>query len=69
MERCLHSGLFSSQKVHIDSSMRWKLFSLYGLKGVLKNPSFYTDLKNVHLTLIKSASKTVLLIYHSQFFK
>ncbi len=26
---CLHFGLFSSQKVHIDSSMRLKLFFLW----------------------------------------
>jgi hypothetical protein len=43
----LHFGLFNSQKVHIGSS-----------KGVSKNLSFYTDFKNVHLTLEKSIQKS-----------
>jgi hypothetical protein len=27
------------------------------MNGVLKNPSFHTDFKNVHMTLVKSAPK------------
>ncbi len=32
-------------------------FSLYRSNGVPKNPSFYTDFKNVHLTFVKSSPK------------
>jgi hypothetical protein len=31
--------------------------SLNSLNGVSKNPSFYTEFKNVHLTFVKSAPK------------
>ncbi len=36
------------------------LFSLIRSNGVSKNPSFHTDFKNVHMTLVKSAPKKVL---------
>ncbi len=32
-------------------------FSLMRSNEVLKNPSFHTDFKNVHMTLVKSAPK------------
>ncbi len=32
-------------------------FSLIRSNGVSKNPSFHTDFKNVHMTLVKSAPK------------
>jgi hypothetical protein len=39
--------------------MGGKLFSLNKLNGVSKNPSFFTYFKDVHLTLVKSATKNV----------
>ncbi len=39
------------------TSMRCNLFSLIRSNGVSKNPSFLTDFKNVHMTLVKSAPK------------
>ncbi len=35
----------------------WTLFCLNKLNGASKNPSFSTDFKNVHMTLVKSAPK------------
>jgi hypothetical protein len=32
-------------------------FSLIRSNGVSKNPTFHTDFKNVHMTLVKSAPK------------
>ncbi len=50
-------GLFSSLKVHIDLTMRRKLFSLIRSNVVSKNLSSHTDFKNVHMTFVKSAPK------------
>ncbi len=36
------------------------LFSLNRSNGASKNPSFRTDFKNVHMTIVKSAQKKVL---------
>ncbi len=35
-------------------------FSLIRSNGLSKNPSFHTDFKNVHMTLVKSAPKKIL---------
>jgi hypothetical protein len=53
--------------------MRGKPFTLNRSNGVENNLSFYTDFKNVHLTLVKIAPKKVLpmkpiFLGHSQFF-
>ncbi len=43
--------------VHTDSSMRVILFFFELGRMGYKNPSFYADFKNVHLTLVTSALK------------
>jgi hypothetical protein len=48
--------LFSSQK----SSLSLLSDGNFWLNGASKNPSFRTDFKNVHMTLVKSAPKRVL---------
>jgi hypothetical protein len=49
--------LFQLLKKFFVPSQRWKLFSLNRSNGESKNPSFRTDFKNVHMTLVKSVRK------------
>ncbi len=53
--------LFSSQKSSFSLIRDDNFFSLNRSNGASKNPSFRTDFKNVHMTLVKSAPKKVLV--------
>jgi hypothetical protein len=48
---------FSSQKKSLSLLRDENFFSLNRSNGASKNPSFRTDFKNVHMTLVKSAPK------------
>jgi hypothetical protein len=49
--------LLSSQKGSLFLLQYENIISLNKSNGVSKNPSFHTDFKNVHMTLVKSAPK------------
>ncbi len=48
---------FSSQRRSLSLLRDENFFSLNRSNGASKNPSFCTDFKNVHMTLVKSAPK------------
>jgi hypothetical protein len=48
---------FSSQKSSLSLLRDENFFSLNRSNGTSKNPSFRTDFKNLHMTLVKSAPK------------
>ena len=52
-----HLTFFSSQKSSLSLLRDENFFSLNRSNGASKNPSFCTDFKNVHMTLVKSALK------------
>jgi hypothetical protein len=49
--------LSSSQKISLSLLRDENFFSLNRSNGASKNPSFRTDFKNVHMTIVKSAPK------------